>query len=194
MKLIFNGAGWKLFYYLGICKYLQMIISKSEMEKLSFEGASAGSWMCLLLITETPAEIAFDYWIKRSEIQRSRKSFFRRFDTNKSLFRMYNLYSIHDKDISRISKRLSIYVTSPLLIPKKISYFKSRKDLFHVLMASTTIPVLTSRKIFYRLSGNHYFDGGIWPIPKNNYNICIMFLYYLPKTTKIRIIRYTFEH
>ena len=42
MEIFFGGSGWKLFYLIGVSKFLQQHFSLQERKDIEFHGVSSG--------------------------------------------------------------------------------------------------------------------------------------------------------
>ena len=158
----FSGAGWRLFYFLGISKFIQEFYTSKEIKKIKFSGASVGSWISLLLITETPSEKAFKYWCNCAKKQRQSKSILDQIYSGESMENMYSLFNLSDEIILDINQnqRLNVLInkTSKKFV---VNTFESIEDLFHALMASAFIPLITRKQLFYKYKNQFCFDGGL---------------------------------
>ncbi|MGC6403801.1 MAG: patatin-like phospholipase family protein [Candidatus Comchoanobacterales bacterium] len=161
----FCGAGWRLFYYLGFCHYLQGHCDDLLLKKVQWSGASVGAWMGLMMFLGFPAELAHEYWMVRARYQRSQKSWQEQIFTGKSMTQMFMLLNVSSHDVLRINNEKSLKVfINKLSGPFVQLQFKSIEDLHQALMASAFIPLITQRSLFYRYQNGRCFDG-MWRNP-----------------------------
>ena len=166
MKIFFVGAGWKLFYLIGVSKFLQEKFSLQVGKDIEFHGASSGAWGAVLMALNFDCDKTLQYWITCAENQRKRKGIMNKIDTEKSLKYMFDLFNINEENFYLIQNKVHIYTTSKLLKVKHHYNIKNKKDLYQILMGSTFVPFITCKqKIKYQ--GDTMYDGGILEMPFN---------------------------
>jgi len=166
MKFFFGGAGWKLFYLIGVSKFLQEKFSLQEDQDIEFHGASSGAWIAILMVLNFDCEKTLQYWIDSAENQRKRKGIVNKLDTEQSLKGMFDLFNINDHNFHLIQKKVHIYTTSKLLKVNHHYNIENKKDLYTILMGSTYIPLVASKKKI-KYQGQNLYDGAILEIPFN---------------------------
>ncbi len=70
----FGGAGWKMFYYYGIFKYL-FTFHREYLRSVKVGGASVGAWVALGVILEKDPDEITQQWCQYIKNQRKRYNF-----------------------------------------------------------------------------------------------------------------------
>ena len=166
MKIFFGGAGWKLFYLIGVSKFLQEKFPLHNRQDIEFHGASSGAWIAILMALNFDCDKTLQYWITAAENQRKRKSILYKLDTEQSLKGMFDLFNINDDNFHVIQKKIHIYTTSNLLKVNHHYHIKNKKDLYQILMGSTFVPFITCKQNI-KYQGQTLYDGGILEMPFN---------------------------
>lgn len=166
MKVFFGGAGWKLFYLIGVSKFLQENFNLQGKQDIEFHGASSGAWVSMLMALNFDCDKTLQYWITCAENQRKRKGVIQKLLTEESLKGMFNLFNINESNFIEIQNKVHIYTTSGFLKVKHHNNIKNKKDLYTILMGSTYIPLVASKKKFKYQEQNLY-DGAILELPFN---------------------------
>jgi hypothetical protein len=163
----FGGAGWKIFYYYGIMKYL-IEFHKSELRRMKIGGASAGAWVALSIILEVDPDKVFEQWSEYVMIQGSNFNPLYSGDTCEQDWKT-NIFPLVDNNPSIMNEIKNRWFASicysfikwyvPLTSHIK-SQVNSVDELQKTLFGTGYVPHITSYK---RVNGSHLFhiDGGI---------------------------------
>ncbi len=160
-SISFGGAGWKVFYLIGVVKALQEL--NNNIDNLTFSGSSAGGFVALSILCNIPAETTFNELKKLKLIQLSHINPFRKIytkNTGKIYFDKYIAPVINHTHFSRLSlstTRFNYWSLYPTLIMK--TNFKSVNHLEESIYRSMYIPLMMGYTPFY--CKKLYFDGGL---------------------------------
>ena len=156
----FCGAGWRLFYYLGICDYMQRHFGQDALKRVHYAGASVGAWIGLMMLTGTSARMCHQFWQQQAAEQLKRPTWLQRIDTSHGMMKMFDLYGLSEEMIRHLnrSNHFSVIVNR-IARPMVIHQFFDLNDLYQALMASAFIPLITQKTFFYRYRGQYCFDG-----------------------------------
>lgn len=147
MKIIFGGGAWKLFYFLGVIKFLQENIKLENYKNIIFQGASAGSWTACIMALQVNYKKFYDLWLNESIENRKQRKLKDKINTNKGLKNTFKLLEINNNNINTICNHVGIYTTNLLNKQTLQKNIDNEKDLYNILMGSTYLPFFGSKKI-----------------------------------------------
>jgi predicted acylesterase/phospholipase RssA len=157
----FGGAGWKVFYLIGVAKALQEL--NNNIHNLTFSGSSVGGFVALSVLCNVPAETIFNEVKQLKLIQLSHINPFKKIYTKnstKSYFKKLIAPIIMDTHFSRLAlstTRFNYWFLRPTLIMKK--NFKSINHIDECIHRSMYIPFIMGYTPFY--CKKLYFDGAL---------------------------------
>ena len=164
IKIIFGGGAWKLFYILGVIKFLQENIKPNRYKDIEFHGASAGSWAACIMALNINYENIYKLWLNNCIRNRKQIKIKNIINTDSSLKETFKLFNINDDNINIIKKHVVIYTANILLKQKSHKNICNKLDLYNILMGSTYMPFFTAKKI-PKFKNHILLDGGIRKIP-----------------------------
>jgi hypothetical protein len=164
VKIIFGGGAWKLFYILGVIKFLQENINPNNYKDIEYHGASAGSWGACIMALNIDYKNVYNLWLNKCIQNRKKKKIYNIINTNSILKDTFKILDINENNIEKISKHVVIYTTNILLKQIKHKNINNKLDLYNLLMGSTYVPFFTSKKI-PKFKKKILLDGDIRRIP-----------------------------
>lgn len=161
-SISFGGAGWKLFYLIGVAKALQEL--NNNIHNLTFSGSSVGGFVALSVLCNVPAETIFNEVKQLKLFQLSHINPFKKIYTKnstKTYFKKVIAPIIMDTHFSRLALSTTRFNFWDLLHPTLImkTNFKSAEHVDECLHRSMYIPFIMGYTPFY--CNKLYFDGGL---------------------------------
>lgn len=159
-SISFAGAGWKLFYYIGVVKALQEIFPHEQLRNITYAGCSVGSLMSVSMLLNIRAEEIYEEWLQYAHNQRSQKHILDFLYTKQNCENYFNKF-INNRCSPHVFQKLAISTTQFNPHPKnKIkTNFKDENHLKECLFRSSYIPIIMGNSFFY--CNKFYFDGSI---------------------------------
>jgi hypothetical protein len=149
-NIIYNTGGYYGFYQLGICHYIKNNFKYNDKTSL---GISAGSWLTLFMNLDKKHTNKFLLLIFKSLKQ------------NTPIHKLPNIFkNCIEPYIQHIStKNLNILVTDVSELKYKIhNKFLSVNDAVNCCTASSFVPFVTYKELFYFYNHRLVLDGGVF--------------------------------
>ncbi len=158
-----GGAGWKLYYQIGVLKALEELLGHKKLLNMNYAGISAGSLISTSILCGMSIDKIYDDW-KMMALKQSKKNGFLNKLSTKDMFEDYFDNIIEPKINSKHFTQLKYFMTKldlwPLTI--KIDFKSNFKDLKHLkrsLFRSGHIPFIGDKSLY--CYDKMYLDGGL---------------------------------
>lgn len=149
------------FYMFGICKYIR---DNYDMSKFTFYGASAGAWNSLYLTKKMP-DLKMESFLKSLD-----KNKFKTLYELEEKLKSYYLSNYVANDYNLDKLNICVSVLNNYRLEKQIfSDFTTLEDTLQCCIASSHIPYITRRSLYYPFRQYNCIDGGFFMNPHYDY-------------------------
>lgn len=149
------------FYMFGICKYIR---DNYDISDFTFYGASAGAWNSLYLSKKIP-DMKMEPFLKSLD-----KNKFKTLYELEEKLRLYYLTNYVANDYNLDKLNICVSVLNNYRLEKQIfSDFTTLEDTLQCCIASSHIPYITRRSLYYPFRQYNCIDGGFFFNPHYDY-------------------------
>lgn len=154
-------GGLRGFYMLGISKYIK---THYDLSKYSFYGASAGAWNSLYLSKKTE-DTKIEPFLKTLDTTQLKSLF--ELEENLQNYYLTN-YNASDFNLDKLNICVSV-LQNYKLKKQMFSKFRTLEDAMQCCIASSHIPYITRRTLYYPYKTHLCIDGGFFPNPHHDH-------------------------
>jgi hypothetical protein len=153
IDLVVSGGGLSVYYTSLILLYLHQY-SKIKIKR--FSGVSAGAIVCVLIIANLPIEMLLESYKIISDMYSSKNIL----ATNAVEFMLNKLLPENIAELCNDTFFIAINeITITGLKKTIVSQFKDKKHVIDVVIASSSIPFITTLSLYKKLNNKKYIDG-----------------------------------
>ena len=157
-SICFSGSGYHYAWQMGVGLYLQ---ENYDLSECCFVGASAGSFVAILLAIGLPIDEYINKWTPESFIIFNLNTTGSYLITH-DVLKLIHLKYMSQDDYKNANGRLYVSLTKCRcggIRNSIVSEFESNEDVLNAICASSHIPYICTPRIYYRYRGDKCIDG-----------------------------------
>lgn len=159
-SISFGGAGWRMYYYMGVVKALNEL-RPDWYQHVTFAGASMGAWMSISAILGLNLDVVFTSMKQLAISKHNHSNLLDRLYIREEMDHFYNTH-IKPNITPHILHKLAFSVTkidkNYKMINKIKKSFKNEQQLYDYLISTAYVPMITGTSFLHK---NKYCDGGL---------------------------------